>query len=566
MRNERQFTWDTAGLAALTILAGLLPFELKTPIVSLGPFSITSVELALYLTLLIWAVSRAITRRTRWTPAHRAVVAWAAVIALSALLAPFERDAALKFALRSLGGCALFFAAADWATTPHRAAQVMLAIAAGAVGSAAAALAEVWLPGAAAALLIFKTQTTVIGSFVRAGGTFQYANTATMYWEAALPLALACGVAYALNRTHARTRWIGAAAALVLIEAIILSASRAGLIVAALALVGLIGMARRPQSALHAPAAASLIALAILGLVNFAASPLLALRLRTESDVTWYRAAYRIALASELRVEAGQTITLSVTVRNDGALTWPAAGDYPVFLSYHWYDPASDKVIIFNGLRTALPEDVPPGTEVALAGRVIAPGKPGWYVLQWDMVHEDVIWFSAKGHETGDVSARVTRGTSGKSPPPLPPNDRVAPSLPARGDLWRAGLRMWLERPLLGVGPDNFRHVYGPYLGHTQFDDRIHANSLYVETLANLGLLGMLALIGLVVALARTAHTWRAEPNPQARVLAIGLLVALATFFAHGAVDYFFEFTPTYGVFWLLAGVAAGLSHGKAAV
>jgi hypothetical protein len=28
--------------------------------------------------------------------------------------------------------------------------------------------------------------------------------------------------------------------------------------------------------------------------------------------------------------------------------------------------------------------------------------------------------------------------------------------------------------------------------------------------------------------------------------------VAIGTFFVHGCVDYFFEFTPTFGLWWLL--------------
>jgi hypothetical protein len=37
---------------------------------------------------------------------------------------------------------------------------------------------------------------------------------------------------------------------------------------------------------------------------------------------------------------------------------------------------------------------------------------------------------------------------------------------------------------------------------------------------------------------------------------------ALLTFFLHGAVDYFMEFTPTYGLFWLVAGLLVGLLTG----
>jgi O-antigen ligase len=105
----------------------------------------------------------------------------------------------------------------------------------------------------------------------------------------------------------------------------------------------------------------------------------------------------------------------------------------------------------------------------------------------------------------------------------------------------------------LGVGPDNFRHRYPEVIaatGGTHFDDeRIHANNFYLETLVDLGLAG-------VVVLALLAHgLWRAARTTLARgtdPLELGIVVAIGTFFVHGCVDYFFEFTPTFGLWWLL--------------
>ena len=49
----------------------------------------------------------------------------------------------------------------------------------------------------------------------------------------------------------------------------------------------------------------------------------------------------------------------------------------------------------------------------------------------------------------------------------------------------------WREHPLLGLGPDNFRRAYNRYLGLRRPDERLHANNLYFETLASLGLAGI---------------------------------------------------------------------------
>jgi O-antigen ligase len=134
---------------------------------------------------------------------------------------------------------------------------------------------------------------------------------------------------------------------------------------------------------------------------------------------------------------------------------------------------------------------------------------------------------------------------------------------PSRKELWPAAIRMWGERPLVGVGPDGFRHRYGPYLGRLPFDARIHTNNLYLEVLVNLGLLGAMAL-GLVLAgLGATARRALAAGS-DAELLALGLAVSLGTHLVHGLADYFWEFTGTLALFWLTAGVLAGLARGPA--
>ena len=40
------------------------------------------------------------------------------------------------------------------------------------------------------------------------------------------------------------------------------------------------------------------------------------------------------------------------------------------------------------------------------------------------------------------------------------------------------------------------------------------------------------------------------------RLLGIGCGVATVAFFVHGLLDYFLEFTPLFGLFWVLLGLA----------
>jgi hypothetical protein len=50
-------------------------------------------------------------------------------------------------------------------------------------------------------------------------------------------------------------------------------------------------------------------------------------------------------------------------------------------------------VVVANGLRTRLPEDVEPGASVMVRGLLRAPDIPGSMTLKWDLVQEHVRWF-----------------------------------------------------------------------------------------------------------------------------------------------------------------------------
>jgi O-antigen ligase len=146
---------------------------------------------------------------------------------------------------------------------------------------------------------------------------------------------------------------------------------------------------------------------------------------------------------------------------------------------------------------------------------------------------------------------------------------------PTRPQLWAAALRLGLQHPVWGVGPDNFRHLYPRGLRPvradpaTPFDQRLHANSLYFETLADLGLAGLGALGLLIAAVAGAARRcFRAPRTPGASddPLFAACAVAVGGFFVHGLLDWFLEFTPTYGLYAILLGLlAAGATGARGA-
>jgi O-antigen ligase len=134
---------------------------------------------------------------------------------------------------------------------------------------------------------------------------------------------------------------------------------------------------------------------------------------------------------------------------------------------------------------------------------------------------------------------------------------------PGRLTLWRTALRMLARYPVTGVGPDNYRLMYGTYAGLGEFDTRVHTNNMYLEMLVGGGIVGGLAFAwlcwracGQFVAAARPAG------DTSLALLGIGVLAAGAAVAIHGFVDSFLSFTATY----ILIAVTLGLASACAAI
>jgi hypothetical protein len=412
-----------------------------------------------------------------------------------------------------------------------------------------------------------------MGGLLRLSATFSYANTAAQYYEALLPLAALAPLALlagdGAQSTGRRRILLPLACALspLLLLAAIFTYSRAALLALG-ALLLLTPLAAwwslgRRAGAWAGGLCAGLVAVTLLvGL----ASPTFRLRVSEPEVASWFNARYfplpmPPMAPNELRA-------VPITLQNSGRIPWDHGGLRPVRLAYHWVDARTGEVARFEGRRTLLPHTVAPGATVQLTATVQAPARPGRYILLWDMLREYIGrgWFSQMGVAPGSVAVEVTGATA---PDPAPPPERPAspasispqPAPPGRAELWRVALALWRERPLLGIGPDVFRHVYGPRLGIAPFDDRIHTNSLYLELLTGAGVVGLGAFLWL--AGAALIEGWRflaRDRAPGDGAILLGAMLGLCAFLVHGLLDVFLAFTPTYGLLWALIGLAGGIS------
>ena len=106
-------------------------------------------------------------------------------------------------------------------------------------------------------------------------------------------------------------------------------------------------------------------------------------------DVQW------VSQATPTTIKPGAMVGVPITLTNTGSQSWPKGGSNSVYVSYHWVKDG--QVVVWDGLRTTFPIDMANGQMVNLIASLMAPAIPGTYTLYWDVVHENVTWFSALG-------------------------------------------------------------------------------------------------------------------------------------------------------------------------
>ncbi len=546
--------------AALLVLA-LCPFEGLEPLASFPGQKITNVELALLILLAGFAVLRLLQRKS-WISASGLTLpalVLLAVLLLSALLAPEHQANALKSWGRLAAGFLFFSALAGLLSSRARLRAALATVAAAASAVSLLGILEfLQTPGIEQVLSPFRDRASYAGALPRAGSSLQYPNIAAMYLEVAFALTWGLGLELGRKGRIWASRASLASCSLMGV-CIVLTLSRAGILVlAALAILaawqGLRQAPRAGRLRLLTPFLAAAAAVALLAGV----SQDYRFRLLGIDASQWYRAAYRVPQG--LQMEAGRRQAVAVSLTNEGLALWRSQGASAVRLSYHWFSQDGSTLHLFDGLRTELPIDLAPGDSAAITAQVEAPAQPGAYRLVWDLVCEDRFWFSKEGSGVAHTPVEVI-GASAEAGTPsaqTPPRSRFRPG---RWELWGIALQMFLDRPLLGVGPDNFRLLYGRYGNLPDWDWSYHAHSMYLETLAAGGLLGAAAFLWLLVCWIRLSALTLSAARRRAEWLSTGAAGASMAILLHGFLDHFWSFTPIYLTIWTAIAVTASLSR-----
>ncbi|MEO5570091.1 MAG: O-antigen ligase family protein [Bacteroidia bacterium] len=127
-----------------------------------------------------------------------------------------------------------------------------------------------------------------------------------------------------------------------------------------------------------------------------------------------------------------------------------------------------------------------------------------------------------------------------------------------RVNRWLSALRMFKEKPVFGWGPGTYQFQYAPFQRNnektyisTNVGDRGSSHSEYLGPLSEEGFIGMLLfmMIAIAVVYQNSKYTTHAK-NKTNRMLAIGIILGLTTYWAHGFLNYFLDTDKASVPFW----------------
>ena len=105
---------------------------------------------------------------------------------------------------------------------------------------------------------------------------------------------------------------------------------------------------------------------------------------------------------------------------------------------------------------------------------------------------------------------------------------------------WQAAAEMAQDHPIFGIGLGNYDVVYDEYRLINWEDPLGHAHNLYLNMLAEAGIVGLVAYLAFWLVVFKLTWSLRRHPDPYARNIAIGLLGCWTYIATHSIFDYLF--------------------------
>lgn len=127
-------------------------------------------------------------------------------------------------------------------------------------------------------------------------------------------------------------------------------------------------------------------------------------------------------------------------------------------------------------------------------------------------------------------------------------------TLDSRLALWGAAGAIFVEHPILGAGFGTYRFALQQYV--PGINDQLDAHNLYLQTLAETGVIGFVVFFLMIWACYRSAFNLIKDSDSLSRIVGFAVCGCVGATLIHGMVDYIFIASPQFGnLFWLLLGL-----------
>ncbi len=141
---------------------------------------------------------------------------------------------------------------------------------------------------------------------------------------------------------------------------------------------------------------------------------------------------------------------------------------------------------------------------------------------------------------------------------------------------WSCAIAMFEQRPIFGYGPGTYAFEYAPFqepenltIISTNFGDMGNAHSEYLAALSEMGMMGLVSFIGIVVAIffsMITLYNKLPLSETKNRILVMGMIAATTTYFVHAFLNNFLDTDKAAVPIWAMCAmvIVMGMQNKKA--
>lgn len=140
---------------------------------------------------------------------------------------------------------------------------------------------------------------------------------------------------------------------------------------------------------------------------------------------------------------------------------------------------------------------------------------------------------------------------------------------PSRIKLWEIALYIIKDHPILGVGNGNYRTYYPMYEKRVKniaynAHDNFHPHSIYLKAQCELGILGLISLVGVLISSAYKVLRFSFKVEDKFyKYFFKGFAVSIIAFIFMNSIDNFFSAPKVIAYFWVLLAVAEAYQNNQ---